>query len=756
MASIAHEPYSQCSSMTCVYYPKIHRVQRPPMEKLRPSQEDYELLFPPFCSQCSTLQITKDELCTFCRHLCLQHFFYCVSDQETSLAVYLVLGRLADLQLRLGCHFCTFIVEVVQRESQIFPDNINGSDLLVLSLWSIRGGLKSLFATSSFDPRSATVEVFIGSGCTSIDSFTDDDYSCIQRGVNPDLAVRRRKPPDESKTMGEIVDWQRLITWIKECTDHHIHDDPVLPPGEKVLESLLFIDVEQGCIVSGSCSCNYIALSYVWGDHTAGMAQTTKQSIDHLRKPGSLMGHCIPATIRDAMVVCRVLGVRYLWVDRFCIVQDDQFQKHEQIRSMGMIYSCALLTICATAGDNADYGLPGVLSRPRAQVRPRTFAFGVEIIPVRPIDRSTWSSRGWTYQEMVLSRRRLMFNHEEVFFECNQGAAAEVSTPLESPMPDLSLDGLRSSTKINNYMIHVRKYAERNLSYKSDVFNAFAGVCDTIYPSKDLIHGLPTSAFDEAILWEIFREKPDRWPRQSLEKDFYIPSWSWGSELGQEVAYSENFRILGSFAKWSFVEQEQVRVIESVDTPMSWSSLSYRSCYDPRLYLALAWREHVIESAPSFTISWDRPFEKIESYVIKGWPAYRDYWGEAHGRSQIETNVQTVGRLLLRTSVAMFRLGTPKWIFPSVSKLTCAVYSDDNFPCGWVDLPPIAIEKEMPKAVNSFLESGRRKIQLVALSCVHFEGSHVEKLFKAHASGSIRYGFKRYGYIVALTTTMRD
>lgn len=752
MASTVHDPSSQCSNRTCVYYPRIHHVSRilEPVD-FKPPAEIYEMLFPGSCSQCSTLRIRMDGLCPFCHHLRLQHIFYCRKDREPDLEPCLVLGRLADLQLRSSCTFCAFILRVVQQECQTLHVNVDGRDIVMLSLSGCRGVSETEFATR-FYLDDARVQVCNGSQHTSIDSFmADETWNRLAR-LDTLIGIRQRQPPDEPNMMGGMVNWQRLRNWIKECVDHHTHESPDYLLRENVLESLLFIDVEKDCIVSAPSSSIYIALSYVWGDHAAGMIQTTKQSINNFRKAGSLPSPRIPATIKHAMLTCRMLGVRYLWLDRFCIVQDDELQKHEQIRSMGMIYSCALLTICATAGSNADYGLPGVQSRLRAQVRPRTFAFGIEALLGRPKDHSVWNSRGWTYQEMVLSRRRLLFTDDEVFFECSQGASAEVSTPMEPPSLRTSLDGF--DTKIETYMNHVRNYIERNLSYKSDVYNAFSGVGGTIYPSKDLIHGLPTSAFDEAILWETsLMHNDDRWPRHNLEQDIYVPSWSWASEIGHGVSYIADCPLLGSFAKWAFMEQQdQVRVIESVETPADWNPDIIGLCHDRRLYLALVWREHLIENAPSFTICWERTFEEVESSVIKGWPTYRDYWEEAHGRARIETNVQTkpVGRLLLRTSVASFRLEAPKvppYLFHDLAE--CVVYSEDNFPCGLVRLLPVAIEKEMPEIVESFPKFGRRKIQLVALSCVHFRDSHFQMLFKAHDWLSTEEKSERYGYSIA-------
>ncbi|KAK1636350.1 heterokaryon incompatibility, partial [Colletotrichum phormii] len=96
----------------------------------------------------------------------------------------------------------------------------------------------------------------------------------------------------------------------------------------------------------------YVALSYVWGQASSATAMLA--NIAALQAPGALDGQEIPATIQEAMDLTRLLGERYLWVDRLYIVQDDEDAKHAQLRGMADIYAGALLTIVAAQGRGAD------------------------------------------------------------------------------------------------------------------------------------------------------------------------------------------------------------------------------------------------------------------------------------------------------------------------------------------------------------------------------------------------------------------
>ncbi|CZR69955.1 uncharacterized protein PAC_19856 [Phialocephala subalpina] len=105
------------------------------------------------------------------------------------------------------------------------------------------------------------------------------------------------------------------------------------------------INVEEGPykIEELSWSEKYVALSYVWGPSTEKW----------------------PQTVRDAVAVTRMLGEKYLWVDRVCINQSDLEEKMFLVSKMDAIYEGAEFTIVNAAGD-ARTGLPGVGKTPRA------------------------------------------------------------------------------------------------------------------------------------------------------------------------------------------------------------------------------------------------------------------------------------------------------------------------------------------------------------------------------------------------------
>jgi hypothetical protein len=98
-------------------------------------------------------------------------------------------------------------------------------------------------------------------------------------------------------------------------------------------------------------------LSYVWG-----LRKNYTTDISNIRihqQQGSLETYLadIPEVIRDAMDLVRRLGLRYLWVDSLCIVQNSKRSWSLNARMMNVIYGNAHLTICAADGNDAWFGL---------------------------------------------------------------------------------------------------------------------------------------------------------------------------------------------------------------------------------------------------------------------------------------------------------------------------------------------------------------------------------------------------------------
>lgn len=184
----------------------------------------------------------------------------------------------------------------------------------------------------------------------------------------------------------------------------------------------------------------------------------------------SITDERIPWTIRDAMKLVE-LGERHLCVDSLCTIQDDLENKMEQIANMGNIYmSSAVLTIVATAGHDANAGLPGVRPRSRIANQYSEQIQGMRLVNELPsisetVDQSLWITRAWTYQERELSTRTLIFSKKQAYFRCNQKSCKE-----DCDHDDISLRGDKAfyilpekQRNFNSYQRAVEAFTKRSL-----------------------------------------------------------------------------------------------------------------------------------------------------------------------------------------------------------------------------------------------------------------------------------------------------
>lgn len=144
------------------------------------------------------------------------------------------------------------------------------------------------------------------------------------------------------------------------------------------------------------------------------------------------------------------LGYWCLWIDPYCIDQTDSAHTYEQICQMDKICKVSALTIIATAGEDSNYDIPGVGDRHRiaqqcAKIGGHKLVNTLDNAHIQILE-SKWAKRGWTYQEAILSRRRLVFTGQQVYFECRSMYAYEAfDFPLRKCIPKMASYSRRDS-----------------------------------------------------------------------------------------------------------------------------------------------------------------------------------------------------------------------------------------------------------------------------------------------------------------------
>ncbi|KAB8277103.1 heterokaryon incompatibility protein-domain-containing protein [Aspergillus minisclerotigenes] len=429
-------------------------------------------------------------------------------------------------------------------------------------------------------------------------------------------------------------DWGDVASWFDECEIRHgdkcgLTSGPQHPPGFRL------IDVTNSCVVTTSQFCKYAALSYVWGTDNKPSLEATTQNIRDLEKKGYLHKACIPATIRDAMIACTKMGIQYLWVDRLCIVQDHAHEKGIQINAMGTIYANSYVTLVGLAGHDANYGLPGVFKdeRPCRQVLRVENIFVTEVYDrykyEKLVEGSAWDSRGWTYQEALLSRRLLLFSHLGLFYECrgDSGLCGEPQTvggcdrvPLfDKAMDPCGEEDLLSSSLFFSSLIE--GYTKRVFSQESDILRAISGILNTIYESHHYF-GLPFSVFDNAILW---KAEATTHSKRIPASGAVFPSWSW---VSAKSSITTNTKDLQNLAVWATASTDSDFVPQPLKLIAPWprppylergSLMQYISPYS--VLLIMAWKEGCFSGKLPEELKPAASWSQIETLIQARWGA---------------------------------------------------------------------------------------------------------------------------------------
>lgn len=195
--------------------------------------------------------------------------------------------------------------------------------------------------------------------------------------------------------------------WLKEFQKHHHEcgtrdEHPRLPTRVLDVGSVIDSPSIRLHIPSEDQRGEYLALSYCWGG--AQPLVTTTKNLDTMKS--GFLDLELPLTLRDAVKVTRSMGIRYLWIDALCILQDSPDDKSREIARMGQIYKNSTATIIAATAKSASEGfLRGSLQEtPSCEVlltAPDGNSGLVTICPIEHVgfESMPLSKRAWCFQE---------------------------------------------------------------------------------------------------------------------------------------------------------------------------------------------------------------------------------------------------------------------------------------------------------------------------------------------------------------------
>ncbi|KAF9463853.1 heterokaryon incompatibility protein-domain-containing protein [Collybia nuda] len=291
----------------------------------------------------------------------------------------------------------------------------------------------------------------------------------------------------------------------------------------------------------------YAALSYVWGADQAH--KTTTQNIEKYIK--EIQVSLLPQTIFDAIKSTPLLGLRYLWVDSLCILQDSEDDKAVEIAQMRSVYQNASVTIIAANAEKATEGFLQDRCAPPAAIElpfrcPNgnigiMFLRSGTIEPQDPVD-----SRAWCFQERMLAGRKLVFASDTVRYECDASSVnignantalwrERINLPVSLLHPGMKKtlpsgdDALELETAWGTL---VTNYTNRKITEDPDKLPAFYGIAELFHhkawSDSRYLAGLWERNLLEELLWQ--RGGGPKFPKPMK---YRAPSWSWAAINGE-------------------------------------------------------------------------------------------------------------------------------------------------------------------------------------------------------------------------------
>ncbi|KAH7081178.1 heterokaryon incompatibility protein-domain-containing protein [Paraphoma chrysanthemicola] len=360
----------------------------------------------------------------------------------------------------------------------------------------------------------------------------------------------------------EVIDFQGPRAWLARCEKVHGAQcgQRSLPERYSNPINIILVDVLHDCLVKKTTASRYFALSYVWG--RAVTIKTTNQNFSIFQQNGALGGTAtLPTTVSDAMLLTREMGEQYLWVDCLCIVQDSPTM-YSDIVNMDAIFARAELTIITTCGNNANVALAGVrpnTRRRRTMSKQQDCSLLTLYLPTSKLgllDGTTYASRAWTFQELLFAKRILFVSSQQIVFHCSHSRRSE-SIPMERShntqfgsgriklYPELN-STMSNFEMLETYTAMVEEYSEKDLSFQSDIENAFAGLASVLeswHRGSPVFHGYMSSFFAWSMMWmfEVGSYVSSSEPEIERGRREEFPTWSWVawpaiiSPLGQSI-----------------------------------------------------------------------------------------------------------------------------------------------------------------------------------------------------------------------------
>jgi hypothetical protein len=334
--------------------------------------------------------------------------------------------------------------------------------------------------------------------------------------------------------------WPLVQEWLDSCATSHAGCSEFRKSGylpTRLVELNLSTENPSVRLVESqsldAASTSYTTLSHRWSKGEEMPLRTLQATLDQHRDIIPL--DRIPPTFLDAMKITAKLRLSYIWIDSLCIIQDNHLDWEREASKMCDVYQNSYLTIAAVDSIGPSGGCFLEPLSPRIHIS-RSNVFSEELnvrVPAHSendISQSALLSRGWVFQELVLSPRVLYCETSGFYWQCRRGSWSEdglISAwwPLNFHLT--LFNPATSKMPIHTWAGWMTEYSRLKFTFKSDRPVAMTGVTRWF---QQRYHATPfLGCWKEELVYGLNWLRLGSYPPDSEETHASpnLPSWSW-------------------------------------------------------------------------------------------------------------------------------------------------------------------------------------------------------------------------------------
>lgn len=298
----------------------------------------------------------------------------------------------------------------------------------------------------------------------------------------------------------------------------------------------------------------YMTLSHCWGKR-----ETLRLTTDnHDEMAVGIDPASMPIMYQEARQVVLEFGMRYLWIDSLCIIQqgDNGADWLRQVTQMSDVYANSYCNISALQALDSHQTMFST-NKPPDWASQIINLNGTQMLVSSDYywmsevscPNQGLNTRAWVYQERLVSPRVLHFGASQVMWECREKDASQCHPEaLPRQLTEYRDNGLRfkeliptKGTSPNNDVVEgyarweqiVQDYSGCNITFPRDRLPAISAVARQMQRALDdqYIAGLWRKNMPHGLLW-----KSTVHGLEETKSEYHSPSWSWAS-ASRGVAY---------------------------------------------------------------------------------------------------------------------------------------------------------------------------------------------------------------------------